>query len=75
MIPIIRVRTPAQLADNLGALEIKLTADELARLDAESAIELGFPHDFGGFQLAYGSTFALIDNHRPQFEVPLMRDR
>jgi aryl-alcohol dehydrogenase-like predicted oxidoreductase len=71
IIPIVGVRTPAQLADNLGALKIELTADELAHLNTESAIELGFPHDFGGFQLAYGSTLPMIDNHRPQFEVPL----
>jgi aryl-alcohol dehydrogenase-like predicted oxidoreductase len=71
IIPIIGVRTPAQLTDNLGALEITLTTDDRARLDAASAIELGFPHGFGGFRLAYGSTLELIDNHRPQFEVPL----
>jgi hypothetical protein len=39
-----------------------------------SAIELGFPRGFGGFRLAYGSTLELIDNHRPQFELPLPRD-
>jgi aryl-alcohol dehydrogenase-like predicted oxidoreductase len=70
IIPIVGVRTPAQLTDNLGALEIELTTDELAYLDTASAIELGFPHGFGGFRLAYGSTLELIDNHRPQFEVP-----
>jgi aryl-alcohol dehydrogenase-like predicted oxidoreductase len=74
IIPIVGVRTPAQLSDNLGALEIELTADELAHLDTVSAIELGFPHGFGGFRLAYGSTLELIDNHRPQFEVPLPRE-
>jgi aryl-alcohol dehydrogenase-like predicted oxidoreductase len=74
IIPIIGVRTPAQLTDNLGALEITLTNDELARLDTVSAIELGFPHGFGGFRLAYGSTLELIDNHRPQYEIPLQRN-
>jgi hypothetical protein len=49
-------------------------ADELAHLDTVSAIELGFPHGFGCFRLAYGSTLELIDNHRPQFEVPIPRD-
>lgn len=43
--PIIGARTPAQLEDNLGALEVDLTASHLARLDAVSAIALGFPHD------------------------------
>lgn len=42
--PIIGARTPAQLEDNLGALEVDLTAAQLARLDEASAIELGFPH-------------------------------
>jgi aryl-alcohol dehydrogenase-like predicted oxidoreductase len=43
--PIIGARTPAQLEDNLGALEVDLTASQLARLDEASAIELGTPHD------------------------------
>ncbi|AKS35833.1 aldo/keto reductase [Mycolicibacterium goodii] len=42
--PIIGARTPAQLEENLGALDIDLTADQLARLDQASAIDLGFPH-------------------------------
>ncbi|WP_412518575.1 aldo/keto reductase [Actinomadura madurae] len=42
--PIIGARTPAQLEDNLGALEIDLTDSQLAHLDEVSAIELGFPH-------------------------------
>ncbi|MFF0740362.1 aldo/keto reductase [Streptomyces sp. NPDC004111] len=44
--PIVGARTPAQLEDNLGALEVELTASQLARLDRAGAIELGFPHDF-----------------------------
>ena len=43
--PVIGVRTPAQLADNLGALAVELSADQLARLDAASAVPLGFPHE------------------------------
>ncbi|ATE54675.1 MULTISPECIES: aldo/keto reductase [Actinosynnema] len=43
--PVLGARTPAQLADNLGALEVELTADHLARLDEVSRIELGYPHD------------------------------
>ena len=42
---IIGARTPGQLADNLGALEVGFTAGQLARLDEVSAIELGYPHD------------------------------
>jgi len=43
--PIIGARTPAQLEDNLGALEVEFDATHLARLDQASAIDLGFPHD------------------------------
>jgi aryl-alcohol dehydrogenase-like predicted oxidoreductase len=43
--PILGARTPAQLEDNLGALEVDLTATQLARLDEAGAIELGYPHD------------------------------
>jgi len=42
--PIIGARTPAQLEDNLGALEVDFTAAQLARLDEASAIGLGNPH-------------------------------
>jgi aryl-alcohol dehydrogenase-like predicted oxidoreductase len=37
-------RTFDQLEDNLGALDVTLTADQRARLDEASAIDLGFPH-------------------------------
>ncbi|GAA3124115.1 aldo/keto reductase [Streptomyces rectiviolaceus] len=43
--PIIGARTPAQLEDNLGALEVDFSASQLARLDEASATGLGFPHD------------------------------
>ncbi|MFD3523299.1 aldo/keto reductase [Streptomyces sp. NPDC058653] len=46
--PIIGARTPAQLEDNLGALEVEFTAGQLARLDRAGAIELGFPHELLG---------------------------
>jgi aryl-alcohol dehydrogenase-like predicted oxidoreductase len=45
-IPIVGARTAAQLEDSLGATETVLTPEMLARLDAVSKIELGFPHDF-----------------------------
>ncbi|WP_254459316.1 aldo/keto reductase [Xanthomonas sacchari] len=44
--PIVGARSVAQLQDNLGALTLRLDAEALQRLDAVSAIELGFPHDF-----------------------------
>jgi aryl-alcohol dehydrogenase-like predicted oxidoreductase len=39
-------RTPDQLLDNLGALTVELSSEQLHDLDQVSAIELGFPHDF-----------------------------
>ena len=44
--PIVGARTVAQLEDSLGCFDVKLSPEHLARLDAVSKIELGFPHDF-----------------------------
>ncbi|MER5252111.1 MULTISPECIES: aldo/keto reductase [unclassified Streptomyces] len=43
--PVIGARTPAQLEENLGALDVAFTASQLARLDEVGAIGLGFPHE------------------------------
>lgn len=43
--PVIGARTPAQLEDNVGVLEVELTPDQLARLDEASAFDPGYPHD------------------------------
>lgn len=48
--PIIGARTQAQLEDNLGALDVRLTEDQWQRLEIASAVELGFPHDFLALQ-------------------------
>jgi aryl-alcohol dehydrogenase-like predicted oxidoreductase len=45
LVPILGPRTLAQLDGTLGALQVKLSADQLARLDAASAIALGAPYD------------------------------
>lgn len=42
--PVVGARTVGQLQENLGALEVDLTAEQVARLDDVSAIDLGFPH-------------------------------
>lgn len=44
-LPIIGPRTPEQLADNLAALDVRLTEEQIGRLDAASEIALGFPFD------------------------------
>ena len=64
VIPIVGVRTDAQLADNLAAVDIDLEPEELERLDEVSRVALGFPGDFGGAGLAYGDTFDRLEDHR-----------
>ncbi len=44
-LPVIGARTAEQLEDNIGAVAIELSSDQMARLDAVSEIELGYPHD------------------------------
>ncbi|MGO9740087.1 MAG: aldo/keto reductase [Roseiarcus sp.] len=44
--PIIGARTRTQLEDNVKALEVELTADQTARLDALTAPTLPFPIGF-----------------------------
>jgi aryl-alcohol dehydrogenase-like predicted oxidoreductase len=46
--PVIGARTLRQFEDNVGALGVVLDDSHLARLDAASRIEPGFPHDFLG---------------------------
>ncbi|BBY17719.1 aldo/keto reductase [Mycolicibacterium litorale] len=43
--PVIGARTPAQVEENLGALEVDLADSQVERLNQASAIELGYPHD------------------------------
>ena len=67
VIPIIGARKHEQLLDNLKAADLKLAPEHMQRLDAISAIELGFPHDFLSSDsirsIAYGGTYPLIDDH------------
>lgn len=44
--PIVGARTAQQLEDNLGALSIVFSDDQMRHLDEASAIDLGFPHAF-----------------------------
>jgi aryl-alcohol dehydrogenase-like predicted oxidoreductase len=46
VIPIVGARRMEQLKDNLACLDLKLSDGQVARLDAASHVELGFPHDF-----------------------------
>lgn len=42
--PVVGIRTREQLDDHLGAASIKLSAEQIRRLDAITAIPLGYPH-------------------------------
>jgi aryl-alcohol dehydrogenase-like predicted oxidoreductase len=44
--PILGAKRLDQFQDNIGALDVTLSPEQLARLDAASAIAAGFPHDF-----------------------------
>lgn len=68
IIPLIGARKMEQLQDNLGALNVTLPPEHLARLDAVSQIDLGFPHNFLASDeirgIVFGGTYTQIDNHR-----------
>ena len=68
VIPLIGARNLPQLTDNLGALDVRLTDDQLARLDEVSRVDLGFPHNFvtdpNILDLVSGGSWERLDNHR-----------
>jgi aryl-alcohol dehydrogenase-like predicted oxidoreductase len=65
-IPIVGARSEAQLRENLGALDVELSQEQLERLDAAGEFRLGFPRDFLESEhvrgLIFGDTFELIDD-------------
>ncbi|MBT5890059.1 MAG: aldo/keto reductase [Chromatiales bacterium] len=44
VIPIIGAKKPEQLRENLGCLDIQLSAEQIDRLDALNPLKLGYPH-------------------------------
>ncbi len=46
IIPIVGARSVEQIRDNLGAAAVRLTAEQMATLEAATEFSLGFPHDF-----------------------------
>ena len=67
-VPIVGARSEAQLRQNLGALELVLSPDQLERLESAGGFGLGFPRDFLESDdvraLIFGETFDLIDDPR-----------
>ncbi|WP_433152789.1 aldo/keto reductase [Actinomadura nitritigenes] len=44
--PVLGASRPAQIRDNLGALDVRLDGEQAARLDDATRVDLGYPHDF-----------------------------
>jgi aryl-alcohol dehydrogenase-like predicted oxidoreductase len=67
VIPIVGATKEAQMLDNLGAVNIELSNNQMTRLHEVSKIELGFPHDFLATEnvrdLVSAGKFADIVNH------------
>jgi len=57
VIPIIGARRTDQFRDNLACLDLRLDEAQLARLDAASRVELGFPHDFYANDMVKGLVY------------------
>ena len=68
LVPIVGARSDAQLRENLAALEVELTPEQIERLDAVSGFRLGFPREFLESDhvrgLIFGDTFDLTDEPR-----------
>ena len=68
VIPVVGARNAAQLKDNLKCVDVKLSQEQINRLNEVSKIELGFPHEFltqdGVKQILFGGLMDKIENHR-----------
>ena len=68
VIPILGARKESQLRDNMGALDVELAPEQLARLEELSRVDLGFPTEFlEGLKddgEIFGEKFRQIDDHR-----------
>jgi aryl-alcohol dehydrogenase-like predicted oxidoreductase len=73
VVPIVGAKTLAQLEDNLGCLDLSLSAEHLERLNTASAIAMGFPHEFLRGEvirsMMFGSKGPLIDAPTPRTRV------
>ena len=67
LIPILGSRTREQLDATLGALDVTLSAEQITRLDAASAIPMGTPHE----QIK-GSTAAIAGGNPELLELPII---
>jgi aryl-alcohol dehydrogenase-like predicted oxidoreductase len=67
-IPIVGARKVSQIQDSMGAADVTLSDDQVARLDEVSKVSLGFPHDFltntGVVDILRGEIRTRIDGRR-----------
>jgi len=65
MLPIVGTRTRGQLEDHLAAVTVTLSDDQIRRLDAATAISLGYPHELNSSseqrEVMTGGRFDQID--------------
>ena len=65
LIPILGARTVKQLEENLGALNVTLSAEMVRKLDDSSGFQVGFPRSFLADEevvgLIFGETRGLIE--------------
>lgn len=68
VIPLVGATSAKQIIANMDYRDVVLPPDQLQRLDAVSAIELGFPHDFhrSAARYIYGGMFHRIKRHRDE---------
>jgi aryl-alcohol dehydrogenase-like predicted oxidoreductase len=68
IIPVLGARSATQIADNLRCLDVDLDHEAFRAIDAETAVELGYPHDLLASDVIEGFTLSGVasglDNHR-----------
>lgn len=66
ILPIVGVSTAAQLAENLGAVELTLPEEAVQALEAAAPFDIGFPSDFISHcdtaPVIYGDTVSRVDS-------------
>ena len=67
IVPLVGARTVSQLEENLGALAVQLSEEQLSRPNEASAISPGFPHDMLRPQ---GQALAGRSPHHPAASTP-----
>lgn len=68
VIPIVGARSLTQIEDSLGCVNVKLSPEQIIKLDEVSKFDLGFPHDFLASDnvknILSGETWEKVENHR-----------